>query len=129
MDPVPDPYTANAGAIPELIVGRDDQLTAFGQLLQRLQRGRTDQSMIITGLRGVGKTVLLSRFAEIAREQSWEVVELEASKYHEDRFRVAIFNQLRSALLRHRATPRRRAVSSPHRSAGRTARPSRPPGW
>lgn len=100
MDPVSNPYTPNAGAIPELIVGRDDQLSAFGQLLQRLQRGRTDQSMIITGLRGVGKTVLLSRFAEIAREQSWEVVELEASKYDESRFRVAMFNQLRSALLR-----------------------------
>lgn len=99
MDQLSNPYTPNAGATPEVIVGRDDQLNAFGLLLRRLSRGRTEQSMIATGLRGVGKTVLLVRFADIAREQGWHVADLEASKYDEDQFRAALFSKLRSALL------------------------------
>jgi Cdc6-like AAA superfamily ATPase len=54
-----NPYTPNAGAEPQAVVGRDDQLEWFDLLLARIERGRTEQSMIITGLRGVGKTVLL----------------------------------------------------------------------
>lgn len=100
MDSITNPYTPNAGAVPEALVGRDDQLHAFDALLQRLERGRTAQSMIITGLRGVGKTVLLARFAQIARAREWEVLEIEASKHDEQRFRLALFSQLRAALLR-----------------------------
>lgn len=99
MDQLSNPYTPNAGATPEVIVGRDDQVSAFGLLLQRLSRGRTEQSMIATGLRGVGKTVLLVRFAHIAREHGWHVADLEASKYDENQFRSALFSKLRSALL------------------------------
>ena len=66
MDAVSNPYTPNAGATPEIVVGRDDQLDGFTVLLQRLERGRSEQSMIITGLRGVGKTVLLGEFGDIA---------------------------------------------------------------
>lgn len=100
MDSISNPYTPNAGAVPEALVGRDDQLHAFDALLQRLERGRTAQSMIVTGLRGVGKTVLLARFAQIARQREWEVLEIEASKHSEDRFRLVLFSQLRAALLR-----------------------------
>ncbi len=63
MDAVTNPYTPNAGAEPQRVVGRDDQLHSFDLLLQRLARGKTEQSMIITGLRGVGKTVLLGQSA------------------------------------------------------------------
>lgn len=100
MDSISNPYTPNAGAVPDALVGRDDQLNAFDALLQRLERGRTAQSMIVTGLRGVGKTVLLARFAHIARQREWEVLEIEASKHDEDRFRLILFSQLRAALLR-----------------------------
>lgn len=75
MDPVQNPFTPNAGAEPELIVGRDDQLTSFDILLNRLISGRTEQSMIITGLRGVGKTVLLGQFRTKALRAGWAVVE------------------------------------------------------
>ena len=100
MDAVSNPYTPNAGAAPEIVVGRDDQLEAFTVLLRRLERGRTEQSMIITGLRGVGKTVLLGQFGDIARRAGWEVVEIEASKHDDTRFRQAMFSQLKAALLR-----------------------------
>jgi hypothetical protein len=100
MDALSNPYTPNAGAQPEILIGRDEQTTAFRNLLGRLRRGRTDQSMIITGLRGVGKTVLLNSFRTIALQEHWEVIEFEAVKHGESRFRQTIASQLKAALLR-----------------------------
>ena len=98
MDNINNPYTPNAGAAPEVLIGRDGQTEAFSILLQRLKRGRTEQSMIMTGLRGVGKTVLLNRFAELAELAGWESIELEASKHDETAFRQSIFSKFRAAL-------------------------------
>ena len=106
MDNINNPYTPNAGAAPEVLIGRDGQTEAFSILLQRLKRGRTEQSMIMTGLRGVGKTVLLNRFAELAELAGWESIELEASKHDETAFRQSIFSKFRAALLH--ISPRRR---------------------
>ncbi|TFD07716.1 AAA family ATPase [Cryobacterium sp. TMT1-66-1] len=100
MENIDNPYTPNAGAAPEILIGRDAHTEAFETLLKRLSRGRSEQSMIITGLRGVGKTVLLNRFVEIAIASKWEVIELEASKHNNTHFRQAMFSQLKSALLR-----------------------------
>ena len=98
MDALTNPYTPNAGAQPSAIVERDDQLSSFELLLGRLQRGRSEQSMIITGLRGVGKTVLLGQFRKTALEHNWTVVELEVSKHDEFAFRRKLGNKLRTAL-------------------------------
>jgi hypothetical protein len=78
--PHDNPYTPNAGARPPALVGRDDELVAFEVLLDRLRRGKTEQSMLITGLRGVGKTVLLGAFEERARDRGWTTVETEITK-------------------------------------------------
>ncbi len=67
-------------------------------LHRRLDRGRTDQSMIVTGLRGVGKTVLLGEFRQIAEELRWKVLELEASKHDDAHFRQTVYSQLRAVL-------------------------------
>lgn len=115
MDNIDNPYTPNAGASPEALIGRDDQTVAFEVLLRRLSRGRTEQSMIITGLRGVGKTVLLNRFVQIAIAENWEVIELEASKHDDSRFRQTMFSQLKSALLR--VSPRARWTERGKRAA------------
>jgi hypothetical protein len=93
-----NPYTPNAGAEPQAVVGRDDQLESFDLLLARIERARTEQSMIITGLRGVGKTVLLGQFRTKALERDWVVVELEVSKNDENHFRAAMATKLRTAL-------------------------------
>lgn len=92
-----NPYTPNAGARPPALVGRDEELEAFEVLLARLLRGRTEQSMLVTGLRGVGKTVLLTRFEELAREGGWTTVEAEITKSSEFGDRMA--NLVRRALL------------------------------
>ncbi|MET9200155.1 ATP-binding protein [Gordonia sp. NPDC003585] len=68
------------------MAGRDELVSTFEVLLARLSRGRTEQSMIITGLRGVGKTVVLNLFAERARESRWQVAEFEASRNDDAHF-------------------------------------------
>lgn len=62
MDPIANPYTPNAGSRPPELAGREGQLEQFAVLVGRLKAGRTEQSMIVRGLRGVGKTVLLNAF-------------------------------------------------------------------
>jgi hypothetical protein len=80
MDPRENPYTPNAGARPPALVGRDAELEAFDILLHRLRRGYTEQSMMITGLRGVGKTVLLGVLEDLAQAGGWICVEAEITK-------------------------------------------------
>lgn len=95
-----NPYTPHAGAEPEAVVGREDQLESFDVLLSRLQRGRTEQSMIVTGLRGVGKTVLLQQFRHEALRHGWTVLDIEAEKLDTSRFRRDLGSRFHSSLLR-----------------------------
>ena len=60
-----------AGTKPPALVGRDAQIESFDVLLERLENGYAEQSMIIAGLRGVGKTVLLDVFREKAEDRGW----------------------------------------------------------
>lgn len=115
MDAVSNPYTPNAGERPDVLAGRDAQLDAFSVLLQRVARGRSARSMIITGLRGVGKTVLLGQFKVAAQEQSWSVLEYEVAKHDDDAFRRQLALKLRTALLD--LAPRARWTDRFHRVA------------
>lgn len=60
-----------AGNPPPALTGREDQEAQFRTLLGRLRSGRSEQSMIVFGLRGVGKTVLLLEFEGIADAEGW----------------------------------------------------------
>jgi AAA ATPase domain len=113
MRPHDNPYTPNAGARPPLLVGRDDQLETFEVLLDRLRKGHTEQSMLITGLRGVGKTVLLTTFEARARERGWTTVEAEITKNTEFGPRMA--QLVRRALLQ--AAPKARWKDRAKRAA------------
>jgi hypothetical protein len=93
-----NPYTPNAGARPPALVGREAELLAFEVLLDRMRAGHTEQSMLITGLRGVGKTVLLGAFEERARARDWVTVDAEITKSSDFGLRMA--QLVRRALLR-----------------------------
>ncbi len=80
MDPRRNPYAPGAGTKPPALVGRDEQIEAFDILLERLERGYTAQSEIVTGLRGVGKTVLLDVLRDKAEARNWATVEWEAER-------------------------------------------------
>ncbi|MBA3426958.1 MAG: ATP-binding protein [Actinobacteria bacterium] len=71
MDPINNPYTPNAGSRPQALAGRDQELEQFRILVGRLKRGATEQSMVIRGLRGVGKTVLLNAFEDRAESEGF----------------------------------------------------------
>lgn len=71
MDPIVNPYTPNAGARPQELAGRGAELDQFRVLVGRLKRGTTEQSMIVRGLRGVGKTVLLNAFENQAESDGF----------------------------------------------------------
>jgi len=95
-----NPYTPNAGAVPPVIAGREDLEKRFSVLLSRVLNGRSEQSMIVTGLRGVGKTVLLEQFRKVAEAQNWVVIDREINKHEEDDFRRSLTGWMHSALLR-----------------------------
>lgn len=69
----PSPYTPGAGAVPLVLAGRERELQSFRDLIDRLSRGQHGRGLLITGLRGVGKTALLGSFDETAAEMKWRV--------------------------------------------------------
>ncbi|MGE9809654.1 ATP-binding protein [Janibacter sp. G1551] len=78
MDPVRNPYAPGAGQRPPELAGRDEQVRAFDVVLERVQRGRPERSLVLTGLRGVGKTVLLNALRSQAVRAKWGTGKLEA---------------------------------------------------
>lgn len=71
MDPILNPFTPGAGVPPRVWVGRDQELERAAVLFGRLKIGNPERSMVLTGLRGVGKTVLLGRIRRLAEKQGW----------------------------------------------------------
>lgn len=77
MDAVRNPYSPGAGRPPAALVGRDHQLELWRVALDRVTAGRTAQPIVLYGLRGVGKTVLLAQFTKNARARDWMVAQVE----------------------------------------------------
>ena len=78
MDPIRNPYAPGAGQRPPELAGRDEHLRAFDVVLERVARGRPERSLVLTGLRGVGKTVLLNTLRSAAVRKGWGTGKLEA---------------------------------------------------
>ncbi len=78
MDPVRNPYAPGAGQRPPELAGRDAECSAFEVLLERVARGRPERSVLLVGLRGVGKTVLLNALRSAAVRRGWGTGKLEA---------------------------------------------------
>lgn len=78
LDPIKNPFSPGAGSPPPELVGRDSLLTQTNILLARVKQGRSEKSFLLTGLRGVGKTVLLNAMEQIADELEYKTVFIEA---------------------------------------------------
>jgi len=78
VDPVQNPYAPGAGQRPPELAGRDRELRQFEVTLERVAAGRPDRSMVLSGLRGVGKTVLLNALRSIAVKRAWGTGKIEA---------------------------------------------------
>jgi hypothetical protein len=80
MDPVHNPFSPGAGARPPALVGRESEIDAMDVTLQRLLLGRDARSALLTGLRGVGKTVLLNEFEQLAEGRGYFHEHIEVSE-------------------------------------------------
>jgi hypothetical protein len=78
VDPIRNPYAPGAGQRPPELAGRDRELSGFDVVLERVSRGRPERSVVLTGLRGVGKTVLLNALRSAAVRRHWGTGKLEA---------------------------------------------------
>jgi hypothetical protein len=77
-----NPYSAGAGTTPPYLAGRDADVERFDTLLARLEAGEQGRSLVYSGLRGVGKTVLLLELEKLAAGRGWDssgVVEIGAT--------------------------------------------------
>lgn len=96
MNPITNPFSPGAGAPPPELVGRDPLLEQARILLGRVKQKRPEKSLLLTGLRGVGKTVLLNEIERMAKKDGYQSILLEA---HEDKqLGELIFPALRSLL-------------------------------
>ncbi len=78
MDPIRNPYAPGAGQRPPELAGRDRELEQFAITLERVAGGRPERSLVLSGLRGVGKTVLLNALRSLAVQRFWGTGKLEA---------------------------------------------------
>ncbi len=78
MDPYSNPFNPGAGVSPPELAGRSEVLTQAETALERTKRGRHAKSLMILGLRGVGKTVLLNEIGKLAAQRGYMVEQLEA---------------------------------------------------
>jgi hypothetical protein len=98
MDPVTNPYSPGAGSPPRELAGRDKLREQVRVAIARIRRGNAAKSVLMVGLRGVGKTVLLDRMRTDAEESGAYTLRIEAP---ENRSLPALLGpQLRLVLLR-----------------------------
>lgn len=109
MDPIKNPYAPGAGTPPPELAGRDGLQNQVRIALARIRARRPAKSILMVGLRGVGKTVLLDRLREEAEAEGIQTMRAEAP---ESRSLPAILApQLRQALLRLSRSERARQLA------------------
>jgi hypothetical protein len=96
MDRIKNPFSPGAGSPPPELAGRDGILEQARVLLGRVLAKRPEKSLLLTGLRGVGKTVLLNEIERMAQQVGYRTILIEA---HEDkRLAVLLIPHLRRLL-------------------------------
>ncbi|WP_397607429.1 AAA family ATPase [Silanimonas sp.] len=98
MDPIANPYAPGAGAPPPELAGRDALIEQVRIATARIRAGRQAKSVLLVGLRGVGKTVLLDRMRQDAEAAGMETIRIEAPEGRS--LPAMLAPQLRLALLR-----------------------------
>jgi hypothetical protein len=108
VDPVRNPFAPGAGQRPPELAGRDREVDAFEIVLERVSRGRPERSLVLTGLRGVGKTVLLGELRSMASRAGWGAGKIEARPEADLRrpLSAALHRAIRDLAVRHRAPDR-----------------------
>ncbi|MCW5590918.1 MAG: ATP-binding protein [Burkholderiales bacterium] len=98
MDPVTNPYAPGAGTPPPELAGRDQLREQVRIAIERVRLGHPTKSVLMVGLRGVGKTVLLDRIRDDAEAAGIQTIRVEAPETRS--LPALLAPQLRQALLR-----------------------------
>lgn len=98
MDPRINPYAPGAGTQPPELAGRDELIEKAAIALDRLRNGLAARSLLMVGLRGVGKTVLLTRIAQETEARGFVVVTIESPEKRS--LPALLIPSLRMALLK-----------------------------
>src|SRR5690349_6201032 len=98
MDPATNPFAPGAGTPPPELAGRDDLLETVRVTLARVRTGRAAKSVLMIGLRGAGKTVLLDRMRDDAEAVGIHTLRIEAPEGRS--LPAMLAPELRQALLR-----------------------------
>jgi AAA ATPase domain len=108
VDPVRNPFAPGAGQRPPELAGRTKEVDAFDVVLERVARGRPERSLVLTGLRGVGKTVLLGELRSMAVRRGWGAGKIEARPDADLRrpLSAALHRAIRDLAVQHRAPER-----------------------
>ena len=109
MDPVTNPFAPGAGTPPPELAGRDELREAIRVAIARTRRGLPARSLLMVGLRGVGKTVLLDRMRDDAEATGIHTLRIEAPEARS--LPALLAPQLRQALLRLSRIERARQLS------------------
>lgn len=78
MDPIKNPFAPGAGTPPPELAGRDELRETVRVAVERIRLGRPTKSVLMVGLRGVGKTVLLDRMRDDAEATELQTMRIEA---------------------------------------------------
>src|SRR3989344_2827762 len=78
MDALHNPFSPGAGAPPPQLAGRNDILQQALMTLARIKHKRSEKSMLLVGLRGTGKTVLLYEISKLAEKEGYHAIMIEA---------------------------------------------------
>lgn len=105
-----NPYRPGAGRRPPEMAGREAERAQFKDLLDYMEEGGAERGIILTGLRGVGKTVLLEEIRGMADERGWVYAFVEAGLQSSFRLSVtwSLTESLRVISLHHRTSARLR---------------------
>jgi predicted transcriptional regulator len=98
MDPIVNPFAPGAGTPPPELAGREELLQSAYVAIERIRRGKPAKSLLMIGLRGVGKTVLLDRMREVAERSGVLAIRIEAPEGRS--LPAMLAPQLRLVLLR-----------------------------
>lgn len=109
MDPIRNPFAPSAGTQPPELAGRDELREFIRIAIERVRRGLATKSVLMVGLRGVGKTVLLDRMRDDAEATGIQTMRIEAPESRS--LPSLLAPQLRQSLLRLSRTEKARALS------------------
>ncbi len=98
MDPRTNPYAPGAGTIPPELAGRESIIERASIAMDRCRNGLSSRGLLMVGLRGVGKTVLLTRISQEAEARGLAVVSIETPEKRS--LPALLIPSMRTALLK-----------------------------